>query len=144
MGFHVNVSDLTLHDLERSNQGHPQIKLNIFNFILSTLIQIALILKKRVPWIGLYQLCTLGGAAYISVDFMSNFVIFSEKYSKIFFSWTTAQNCLIFGRHVSKISLYQKCSKQIAVIIFLFFMIFFALAHLHITIMGLYLLNGAS
>ena len=49
MGFHVNVSDLTLSDLERSNQGHPQIKLNIFNFILSTVTQIALILGKRVP-----------------------------------------------------------------------------------------------
>ena len=42
MGFHVNVSDLTLRDLERSNQGHPQIKLNIFNFILSTVTQIVL------------------------------------------------------------------------------------------------------
>ena len=29
-------------DLERSNQGHPQIKLNIFNFFLSTVTQIVL------------------------------------------------------------------------------------------------------
>ena len=29
MGFHVNVSDLTLGDLERSNQGHPQVKMYI-------------------------------------------------------------------------------------------------------------------
>ena len=125
MGIHLNVSDLTLSDLEMSNQGHPQVKMYIFNFIFNTVTQIALILTKHVPAIGLYQLCSLGGAACIFVDFMSNFVIFSGKYSKIFFSRTTSQNCLKFGKHVSKITLYQNCSRQIAEIVFLFFMNFF-------------------
>ena len=144
MGFHVNVSNLTLSDLERSNQGHPQVKMYIFNFIFNTVTQIALILTKHVPAIGLYQLCSLGGAACIFVDFMSNFVIFSGKYSKIFFSRTTSQNCLKFGKHVSKITFYQIVQSKLLRLFFYFLRIFFALGHLHITNMGLYLLNGAS
>ena len=124
MGFHVNVSDLTLRDLERSNQGHPQIKLNIFNFS-ATADWISFKLGGDVHWIGLYQVCSNGHGPVIFGFFMNFFVLFSEKYSKIFFSRTTSQNCLKFGRHVSKISLYQDCSRQIAAIVFLFFMNFF-------------------
>ena len=54
MGFHVNVSDLTLSDLERSSQSHQQDKMYI-----------ALIFRKHVPAIGLYYLCSLGGVVCI-------------------------------------------------------------------------------